>query len=190
MPRLTLPPTNLGDGKKLFVTVIDDRPQKHLGYQINQTYEHAVLTPAEPVEEVVRKGLSDSFVKTGFEIVADPSAPVPTLEVRITGLQYTFDPSWSGFDSEVVASAQMRVLLGQREIYTKSYKGYETFKIVLRSPFLKDEMLNAVLADLLLMMIGDLDLLAALQSEPLRTFPPETAEKPAIPWSVSTTETP
>jgi uncharacterized lipoprotein YajG len=174
-------PLNIGAGTKVYLSVLDQRTAKILGYRamvlrwqglgIGKGFRHVDEGPisvSEDVEAVILKSLKDGLSSLGFEtlVTAEPSAP--TLEVAVQSLRYELFAccSEANFSGTITA----KIYKDTRLLYEKTYDNYRAdrythFRASDRSWF--EENFNAALSYLIGQLLTDLELIKALREYPM-----------------------
>lgn len=161
-PKISTPSINIGGDTKIYLSVLDQRTDKILGYSGYTTRAPikvaGTISASENVEAVIHKSLKDGLASLGFETLTTPEPSVPKLEVAVQHLRWM--PS-SRFDATISG----KLYKGDTLRYEKSYGYFRGQKVFCwpndKSCF--EENFNAALSDLMGQLLADLKLLEALR---------------------------
>jgi hypothetical protein len=177
-------PLNIGAGTKVYPSVLDQRPDKILGYRAKDSrlwyenrfrLEYVDLGPisvSEDVGAVILKSLKDGLSSLGFETLTTPEPSVPKLEVAVQRLRHEVvgKPGLNGLCCTNYANFSGvltgKVYKGDKLLYEKSYdhsreRVYNHLRASVSSGF--EENFNAVVSDLMGQVLADLELIKALR---------------------------
>jgi hypothetical protein len=176
-------PLNIGVGTKVYPSVLDQRPDKILGYRakdfrwqgmgkpLRDVYQ-GPISVSEDIGTVILKSLKDGLSSLGFETLTTPEPSVPKLEVAVQRLRYEVvgKPGLNGLCCTNYANFS-GILTGKlyksnKLLYEKSYDDsrehvYNHFRASDSSWF--EENFNAVVSDLMGELFADLELITALR---------------------------
>jgi hypothetical protein len=176
-PRVPTVPINIGAGTKVYLSVLDQRPEKTLGYrQIVARWQGMARSPmyegsgivsvSGDVEALIRNSLKDGLTSLGFEVLNAPGLTVPKLEFTIQNLAYqSFHPS-SGLGATFNAGFTGKLYKGDALLYEHLYHyphGQRTTACRPTNRNCFEENFNAALSDLMGQILADLELLKALR---------------------------
>jgi YajG family uncharacterized lipoprotein len=176
-PRVPTVPINIGAGTKVYLSVLDQRPEKTLGYrQIVARWQGMARSPmyeesgivlvSGDVEALIRNSLKDGLANLGFEILNAPEPSVPKLEVTVQNMAYQpFHPS-SGLGASFNAGFTGKLYKGDALLYEHLYHyphGQQTTACRPANRSCFEENFNAALSDLMSQILADLELLKALR---------------------------
>ena len=193
-PKVPEAGVNIGRGTKIYLSVLDQRPEKILGYRgfvprrtgwgIPLRHEvSGTISASEDIVALVQKSLKDGLASLGFEMLTAPEPSVPKLEVAVQRLIYEMIgiPVWGSHGYAGLNNAKFSCLLtgklykGDTLLYEKSYfhhsreypvrsAGDEIFIREVQRQRWFEENFNAALSDLMGQLLADLELLAKLKS--------------------------
>src|SRR5262245_31164279 len=174
-------PLNIGAGTKVYPSVLDQRPDKILGYRAKGLQWRGIqrggftlvsqgpISLSEDVGAVILKSLKDGLSSLSFEtlVTAEPSAP--TLEVAVQSLRCCFPNEVIDKPFAVAnfsGTITVKIYKDTRLLYEKSYDNsrestYNHFRASDRSWF--QENFNASLSYLMGQLLADLELIKALK---------------------------
>lgn len=87
-PQVNIPETNLGQGKTVFVAVIDARPDDTLGGRITGYGPAASIKLSNNITEIVREQIIKGLSQNGFKPVVNQLGIERKLTVRINSFDY------------------------------------------------------------------------------------------------------
>jgi uncharacterized lipoprotein YajG len=171
-------PLNIGAGTKVYPTVLDQRQDEILGYRakdIRLGYEKRFrhwyvdlgpISVSEDVGTVILKSLKDGLSSLGFETLTTPERSVSKLEVAIQHLRHEVVDKSGLNHSNFRGILTGKVYKGDKLLYEKSYDNsreqtYNHIRASVSSGF--EENFNAVLSDLMGLLLADLELIKALR---------------------------
>jgi hypothetical protein len=170
-------PLNIGAGTKVYPYVLDQRPDKILGYRamvlrwqglgIGKGFRHVDEGPisvSEDVGAVILKSLKDGLSSLGFETLVTTEPSAPALEVAVQSLRYDLFKCCAAVN--FTASITAKVYKETRRLYEKSYDNtredrYTNFRASDSSWF--EENFDASLSYLMGQLLADLELIKALR---------------------------
>jgi hypothetical protein len=171
-------PLNIGAGTKVYPSVIDQRPEKILGYRAKdvrlwysngfklEEVDVGPISVSEDVGTVILKSLKDGLSSLGFETLTTPELSVPKLEVAVQHLRHEVGAK-SGLNHSYFSGVLTgKVYKGDKLLYEKSYdhsreRLYNHFRVSVSSGF--EENFNALVSDLMGQLLADLELIKALR---------------------------
>jgi len=170
--QVSVTPINIGLGARVFLNVVDERPQRILGeisvqkltgdsWQVGSITTLASGDPSLLMHDSLRSGL----LSLGFDVQPSPEASSAYLEIHLRSLGYYFSYGYSyNIDSvsNFVASAEADVHKGRTLAFQRVYN-ISVQPITWGTRRGREEKINAVLADLIGKILADLELLAALK---------------------------
>jgi len=173
-PKVSTPSINIGAGAKVYLSVLDQRTEKILGYRWDVANWQGLalevrgaISASKDVAEVIQKSLKDGLTSLGFVTLTalDPSAP--KLEVAVQHLRYSLKLAGEG-RLDVNGAIVGKVYKDDTPLYEKSYD-YSLYDyspryrsaLIHRSYF--EEYFNAALSDLMGQLLADLELIKALR---------------------------
>lgn len=86
-PSVSVTESNTGNGKTVFVSVADERPDQSIGKR-GVGGAGADIMPAENVEDVVRGAVVEGLMKKGFKVANTQTSSDSKLVVEVRFLQY------------------------------------------------------------------------------------------------------
>jgi len=156
---------NIGRGAKVFVRVLDERPEKNADAQ--EKYDYDAVAPIIPVDDPGQT-FQDLFTKRlsalGFEVVSTPDPLSTRLVIVFQKLEYgRYSTTRPRF--HIDASMTGSVYKANTRVIDKNYfRTYEEFsRSTAQDPDWFEAKTNRVLAQLVEKLLSDLELLAALK---------------------------
>src|SRR5262245_4858488 len=176
-PKVSNPSINIGRGTNIFLSVLDQRTEKLLGYRWHVANWQGLglevrgtISASEDVSEVIQKSLKDGLTSLGFVTLAAPDPSAQRLEVTVQHLRYSglnrgrSAPASIPLQVDFNAIIVGKVYEGDTPLYEKSYD-YSSpqywWGLIHRSYF--EENFNAALSDLIGQLLTDLELIKALR---------------------------
>ena len=164
-PDTSVPASDIGNGQTVYLSVVDERTEQHIGYQGIGGSHDAKISLDEDLAAIVQSALSEMLQTKGFDIAYDESnTQKPLLRVAIRGLLYSTSMTgfWTGGEVQVTATLKATVN-GELENYDNFYR-YENVDRLLVVPGVdrNNEMINAALNGVLHQLVSDGKLLEIL----------------------------
>lgn len=171
-PRIPQVEVNIGRGTKLYLSLVDQRIDKLLGYRVNVAGWKSLgwdlrgtIAASENVVDVMHKSLQGGLTNLGFDVITAPEPSVFKLEVSVQQLIYSLTDSKevrfrANFNGLVIG----KLYQGDTLLYEKPYfyaREYRPFSAPLESSWF-EENFNAALADSMGQLLTDLELFRKL----------------------------
>jgi len=162
-PRLNVPSSNVGKGAAVTVNVLDLRASPTTGHR-GVGSKGAEITVDPDLGPVFQRKLAEGLTQLGFKVVPFNGQSPRLLRVEIKNLEYTSEMEfWQG-TVKTKASIQAYSRAGDA-VYNRTYVAEKQQKAQ-EAPGAKtnEQLLNAVVSDVLEQLLGDQRLLALLAS--------------------------
>lgn len=104
-PQLTYKADSIGRKQPVYLTVVDKRPSKLIGYRKDETKDQAEIVAANDVRTVVENTVKQVLIENGFLIANGPDAAVAQFTIEINELSYKAGGAY------IAPSIDTRVLL-------------------------------------------------------------------------------
>ena len=161
-PKVEVAATNLGQGRTVGVTVVDERPRSIVGYRGVGTMGATITTAGDP-PSAVRAALADGLKRHGFNPVTGQIPDGSELRAEIRGLDYTI--SQAIFSSTLRAEFTLKgiCVIGSTRPYEGTYRGEheESIQIVQTDSGI-EEYLNLVSSRAIQRLLQDTQLIQCL----------------------------
>jgi hypothetical protein len=162
-PELPPAPINIGAGARVYVIVVDERETKVVVHRKHDFFSRIMFS--KDLAAVLRGSAEKGLSNLGFELLAAPDPSATTLAIRLVAFSY--DVSRTLRSSRYEATALL--LRKGASVFEKRYESAAPAVSKLQSGFgldSADPQIDRMLEDLLAVILGDLELLRALQSGP------------------------
>lgn len=159
-PALESNKSNIGEGRTLFVEVVDARESAALGSRGGMYKTTSLITLANDLPAAIRDAATQQFRELGFVVQAAPGASAD-VRIFVDKLSYS-DPETSAVGFEVALESVLRVEAKQnRDVYNGRYQ-VKTNKTYATVPGRdrNEEMINEALSGALQRLFNDPKLLA------------------------------
>ncbi|MDA5194108.1 YajG family lipoprotein [Govanella unica] len=104
-PQLTYKSEKIGHQQPIYLSVVDKRPSKLIGYRKDETKDQADITAANDVRTAVYNSIKQVFLEQGFVMASSPEASVAQFTLDIEDLTYKAGGAY------VAPSLETRMLL-------------------------------------------------------------------------------
>ncbi len=171
-PQVSVTPINVGSGAKVYLTVLDGRPQLTLAdYFCQACNAHVRASTSGDVGLVLRESFRTGLSTLGFEVLPTPEASPVSLEIQLLSLQYMPVIDKRGYFEalDIVAEAKAEIRRGrtrasQEITFEKMYRaGGRYTEFYYFTDRRGEEKTNTVLSELIGRILADLELLHALR---------------------------
>lgn len=159
-PTLEKSNSNIGEGRTLFIEVVDSRESSAIGSRGGMYKSTSLITLANDLPTAIRDVASKQFREMGFVVQAAPGASAD-IRIFVDKLSYS-DPETSAVGFDVSLESVLRVEARQnRDVYNGRYqvKTNRTYATV-PGRDRNEEMINEVLSGSLQRLFNDPKLLA------------------------------
>jgi Uncharacterized lipoprotein len=96
-PVVSFPSSELGKGKEVFLTVVDERPKQILGHRGTAYGAAAEITSNDDMATVIREKMSAGLSSNGFRVKTGSSLVSTSMKVEIRLIEYTTSTGfWTG----------------------------------------------------------------------------------------------
>jgi uncharacterized lipoprotein YajG len=178
-PRVTFTSTKLGNTAPIRLTVHDNRQAEVLGYG----YALRMYTSKESVRDVIQQVVREGFSGMGFALLNESEAPAKNLLVELDYLEFKtlvdHRCAWDCLKGHSWIGVTASVYAGAENIFERSYEVAAEYPGAPVSGAL--ELVNFVFSDMMLRILGDLELISALQSASGTAALPGTLQPIALP---------
>jgi uncharacterized lipoprotein YajG len=172
-PKVSTVPINIGVGTRVDLSVLDQRPEKILGYKVNPdglryfgVEVRGTISASEDITGSIQKSLENGLTSLGFVTLTAHEPSTPKLEVAVQRLRYNFLPTSRDCPCWVIDGVITgKLYKGNTLLYDKSYaytRQYTFGAFPIARPWF-EENFNAALSDLMGQLLADLELLQALR---------------------------
>lgn len=163
-PTVSINPLNIGNGREVYVDVVDARPQKAFGARGGIYATTSLITPAGDITAPVRAAIASGLVGYGFAVTPDPKPDAIKMKVQIEEIGYQGEGSPTVRKVNTRAAVKVTIDNGAKE-YTGRYQVKNT-RGVLTAPSEadNDQMINDIVSKVLQRMMTDKELVNFLQS--------------------------
>lgn len=162
-PDLFVIENDIGSGKEIGVTVVDERPEDTLGYRGAAEFSKgAAITTDQNVGEVFEQKIREGLTKKGFKPTLPTQGTLRSLKVEIRSLEYY--PStgfWTGGVHTKTALKAIARNAGKE--YEKFYRGGNEERVLLvPSAEENEKLINMAISEILKKLFSDKNLLQFL----------------------------
>ena len=163
-PTVSVTPLNIGNGRDVYVDVVDARPQKAFGARGGIYATTSLITPAGDITAPVRAAVASGLVSYGFAVTPDPQPNAIKMKVQIEDIGYQGEGSPTVRKVNTRAAVKVTVDKGAQE-YTGRYQA-KSSKEVFTAPSEadNDQMINDIVSKVLQRMMSDQELVDFLKS--------------------------
>ena len=96
-PVMSLPSSDVGKGKEVLLSIVDERPKQVIGHRGTAYGAAAEITSSEDVAVVIREKVSAGLAANGSKVVTGPSSARTSMKVEIRLIEYTTSTGfWTG----------------------------------------------------------------------------------------------
>ena len=96
-PMMSLSSSDLGKGKEVLVSVVDERPKQIIGHRGTAYGAAAEITSNQDVPGVIREKVSAGLSSKGFRVVSGAGQAPTSMKVEIRLIEYTTSTGfWTG----------------------------------------------------------------------------------------------
>ena len=138
-PNMSTTKENIGQGKQVALSVIDDRDEELIGKRGAQYFPGGKISTNQDLVEVISDALIQGLSDKGFEPVREDDSPNVSIKAELRSLSYTTATGlWTGGN---IGTAVVKVIATQLsgKTYEKSYRS----KKEIRSVFIGSQETNA-----------------------------------------------
>ena len=171
-PQVIVPKIDLGGGRNVYLSVVDDRPNNRIleypeFYSARQS--QTILITSQPIAVVLENSVGQGLKSMGFELIPTLSSSDTQLKINVLSFYVVRIPT-GFFDGNWVGKLGVKVQLykNERQVLDKEYNSLnDVSKPSPNALFLATSItpfINPIVSDLILRILGDLELIAALQS--------------------------
>ena len=160
-PKVQVQPSNVGNGAKVVVKVLDTRPSLQIGYR-GLDSKLAEITTDQDLAPIFQQKIIEGLTQQGFKAVPSSEQPARVLKVEIRSLQYTTEMEfWKGkIRTKAAIQAYSKA---DDSIYDQLYVA-EREQTAVEAPRAKTnaQLINGVISDVLQRLLGDPKLVRVL----------------------------
>ena len=164
-PDLFVIENDIGHGKEIGVTVVDERPEDTLGYRgAAQLSKGAAITTDQNVGEVFEQKIREGLTKKGFKPTSLTEGALRSLKVEIRSLEYyTTTGFWTG--GVHTKTALKAIARNGGKEYEQFYRGENEDRVVV-VPFAEEneKLINTAISEVLQKLLSDKILLQFLSN--------------------------
>lgn len=157
-PHLSVLESNIGQGTKVALRVLDDRSEQLIGRRGASGFELAKISTDQDLVELLRDTFIDGVRKKGFEVVGSDDSDA-RLRIELRSLSYkTVTGFWTVGN---VGEAAVKVIASQSsgKTYEKTYRSqHEVRTAFIGSQETNAEVVNGALSDVLSKVFADAEL--------------------------------
>lgn len=162
-PTVDIAESNIGQGRTVALTVIDERPTKDLGKRAAMGAE---IEMKDDIATIFQEKIGEGLRRNGFAVVNGTAPGAATLRIDVRSLDYDVNVGWwtGGIDVSASMKAQAK---GAREEYERMYRSNKEDRVVF-VPGAKgsNERINTVVSELMRQLLEDRKLLEVLAARP------------------------
>jgi hypothetical protein len=164
-----LPTVNFGASKKVYLSILDDRPN-NLAAEFSAPHHPTIaiqsLVTSEPIAVVLEKNVGEGLRSMGFELIPARSASETWLKINVLSFYVVSRPGLDNWTGNL--RVKLQLYKNETQVLDKEYDGLKDFS----NPFppyagigsLMAANINPIVSDIILKILSDLELIAALQS--------------------------
>lgn len=165
--QVNVPKNQIGRGRPVFISIVDDRPSEYLGSRVGARGAGGKISLSENNLADIRSQVEKGLLQNGFKPTDIPNEKIQRkMAVHLVGLQYNWRPG--DFYGVVTITSIVSVTAeNDGEEFQNIYRAVNNYKIVF-TPTLREDTahINATLSDSLDKLLNDSRLIKFLASRP------------------------
>ncbi len=155
-PRVFVKPSSIGNGRTIYLKVVDSRPSKDIYKREGNFKTNKVKIVADSnLVDSIEKSLTRAFQDLGFQVKSRPQSGSASLKVALSETKFSMFANTLGFHQQMKAGFKIAVKAGNQN-YAQSYRDIQ--KVSQKVPFgrfLNERLINLAISQSLQKVLSD-----------------------------------